>query len=191
MFLESFEGSRTPFQRLLMLGTDVFVTADLYQPKWVDKPRIVWRYKKICCCSYTSIHCLFAYGAGIWNLIWGNEGLYRCPWRNIRFLTQICLVSSIQSLVRIANITMPCCVTAVCLCKIIEKSVMGESFVFCPWDLILDLILDNLFLILDLRRNQDSRIKSRIETRNLLLNGTVREGSNLKNNESNRMTEEQ
>ena len=173
-----------------MLGTDVFVTADLYQAKWVDKPRIVWRYKKICCCSYTSIHCLFAYGAGIWNLIWGNEGLYRCPWRNIRFLTQIGLVSSIQSLVWIANITMPCCVTAVCLCKIIEKSVMGESFVFCPWDLILDLILDSWFA-------QESRIANQVKnwdsqrTVNLLLNGTVREGSNLKNNESNRMTEEQ
>ena len=30
------------------------------------------------------------------------------------------------------NITMLRCVTAVCLCKIIEKSVRGESFVFCP-----------------------------------------------------------
>ena len=26
---------------------------------------------------------------------------------------------------------MPCCVTAVCLCKIIKKSFLGESFVFC------------------------------------------------------------
>lgn len=40
-----------------------------------------------------------------------------------------------QSLLRIANtcITMLCCVTAICLCKIIiKKSVMSESFVFCP-----------------------------------------------------------
>ena len=29
-------------------------------------------------------------------------------------------------------ITMLCCVTAVGLCKIIEKSVVGASFVFCP-----------------------------------------------------------
>ena len=47
------------------------------------------------------------------------------------YQTQIGLVSSIQSLVRIANITMPCCVRAIFLCKIIKKSVMGESFVFC------------------------------------------------------------
>ena len=48
------------------------------------------------------------------------------------FITQIGLLSSILSLLRIVNITMPCCVTAVGLCKIIGKSVMGESFVFCP-----------------------------------------------------------
>ena len=30
-----------------------------------------------------------------------------------------------------ANKTMPCCVTAVCLCKITKKSVLSESFVFC------------------------------------------------------------
>ena len=29
-----------------MLGTDVFLTADLYQAKWADKARIVWHYKK-------------------------------------------------------------------------------------------------------------------------------------------------
>ena len=28
-----------------MLRTDVYVTADLYQAKQQDKPRIVWRYK--------------------------------------------------------------------------------------------------------------------------------------------------
>ena len=156
-----FEGSRTQFQRLVMLGTDVFVTADLYQAKRVDKPRNVWRDKKICCCSYMSIHCLFAYGSGIWNFILGNEGLYRCAWRNIRFLTQIGLVSSIQSL-WIVNITMPCCVTAVCLCKIIEKSVIGECFVFCSWNLILDLILDSL-IVLDSWFAQESRIANQVQ----------------------------
>ena len=30
-----------------------------------------------------------------------------------------------------AQVSMPCCVTAECLRKIIEKSVMSESFVFC------------------------------------------------------------
>ena len=53
-----------------------------------------------------------------------------------RFTTRIKinvgLLLSILLLSRIANITLPCCVTTVGLCKIIEKSVMGESFVFCP-----------------------------------------------------------
>ena len=42
--------------------------------------------------------------------------------------------SSFEHTVACANtcITMPCCVTAVRLCKIIEKSVMGASFIFCP-----------------------------------------------------------
>ena len=31
-----------------------------------------------------------------------------------------------------AHITIEGSVTVVCLCKIIEKSVIGESFVFCP-----------------------------------------------------------
>ena len=30
---------------LVMLWTDMYVTADLYQAKRQDKPRIVWRYK--------------------------------------------------------------------------------------------------------------------------------------------------
>ena len=43
LFLESFRGSRTQFQskRLVMLRTDMYVTADLYQTKRLDKPRIV------------------------------------------------------------------------------------------------------------------------------------------------------
>ena len=42
--------------------------------------------------------------------------------------------SSFEHTVACANtcITMPCCVTAVGLCKIIEKSVVGAFFVFCP-----------------------------------------------------------
>ena len=47
LFLKSFQGSRTQFQSkiLVMLRTDVYVTADLYQFKRPDKPRIVGRYK--------------------------------------------------------------------------------------------------------------------------------------------------
>ena len=43
LFDESFQGSRKQFQskRLVMLRTDVYVTADLYQTKRQDKPRIV------------------------------------------------------------------------------------------------------------------------------------------------------
>ena len=43
LFLETFQGSRTKFQskRLVMLQTDVYVTADLYEAKRPDKPRIV------------------------------------------------------------------------------------------------------------------------------------------------------
>ena len=43
LFLKSFQGSRTQFQSkiLVMLRTDVYVTADLYQYKRPDKPRIV------------------------------------------------------------------------------------------------------------------------------------------------------
>ena len=50
---------------------------------------------------YTSIHCLFAFGAGIWNCTQENEAWYRCPWRNIHFLTWIGLVSSIELLAQV------------------------------------------------------------------------------------------
>ena len=48
-----------------------------------------------------SIHCLFAFGAGIWKCTRENEAWYRCPWRNIHFITYIGLVSSIELLVQI------------------------------------------------------------------------------------------
>ena len=42
LLLESFQGSRTQFQskRIVMLRTDMYVTADLYQAKRPYKPRI-------------------------------------------------------------------------------------------------------------------------------------------------------
>ena len=48
LFHESLQGSRKQFQskRLVMLRTDVYVTADLYQAEQQDKPRIDGRYKK-------------------------------------------------------------------------------------------------------------------------------------------------
>ena len=42
---------------------------------------------------------------------------------------------------------MLCCVTAVCLCKTIEKSVLGESLFSVLRDSILNPILDSLFSI--------------------------------------------
>ena len=47
LFHESFQGSQKQFKsrRLVMLRTAVYFTADLYQAKRQDKPRIVWRYK--------------------------------------------------------------------------------------------------------------------------------------------------
>ena len=56
---------------------------------------------------------------------------------------------------------MPCCGTAVCLCKIMEESVMGKSFVFCPAR------LDSRQLVVDLdsRFAQESRIANRVENR--------------------------
>ena len=58
-------------------------------------------------CSYTSIHCLFAFGANIWSCTWGNEAWYRYPWRNIHFITWIIgLALNIQSLARINYIVL-------------------------------------------------------------------------------------
>ena len=63
--------------------------------------------------------------------------------------------SCFEDTVACANVTMPRCVTAVCLCKIIKKSVMGESFVFCPAR------LDSRKLFLDSRFAQQSRMETR------------------------------
>ena len=41
LYLKSFQGSQKQFQRLVMLRTDVYVTADRHQAKWPDKRRIV------------------------------------------------------------------------------------------------------------------------------------------------------
>ena len=142
-----------------------------------DKPRmsrIVWRYK-INMLLLVHENYLFAYGACIWNFTWGNEAWYSCPWRNIRFITRISLVSSIQSLGWIANIhvTMPCCVTAYVFVKLSRNQSWVNLLFSVLRDLILDSILDSLFSILNSRFAQESRIanreswiKSRIETCN-------------------------
>ena len=168
------------FQRLVMLRMDVYVAADRYQAKRLDKRRILWRYKLN---MLLPVHenCLFAYGAGIWNFTWGNKAWYRFPWRNIHFITWICLVSSIQLLARIANIhvTMPCCVTAYVFVNLSRNQSWVNLLFSVLRDSVLDSILDSLFSILDSRLAQESRIANRVKNRdsqrtvNLLLNGTV------------------
>ena len=91
--------------------------------------------KQTCCylpsSLYTSIHCLFAFGAGIWNCTRENEliqislkkhSLYNLNWSCFEH--------------RVACATKPCRVVLqlLWLCKIIEKSVMGESFFFLSYE---------------------------------------------------------
>ena len=127
--------------------------------------------KQTCCylpsSLYTSIHYLFAFGAGIWNCTRENEAWYRCPWRNIHFITWIGLVSSIELLAQVNHAVL--CYSCYD-CKIIEKSVMGESFFFC---------LTRLDPRLDSQFTQESRIVNQVENRdsqwtvNFLLNSNV------------------
>ena len=65
LFVDSFQGSQTQFQsqRLVMLQTDIHVTADLYHAKQPDKPRLVWRKKKhavvyLLACTWVYTVCL-------------------------------------------------------------------------------------------------------------------------------------
>ena len=105
LFLESFQGSQTQFQsnRLVMLRMDMYVPANLYQAKWPDKPRIIWRYK------IKMLLLAHEYTCTLFVCIWSRHlKLYLRKWtliqmflRNIHFITWIALVSSIQSLARI------------------------------------------------------------------------------------------
>ena len=105
---------------------------------------------------YTSIHCLFAFGAGIWNCTQENEAWYRCPWRNIHFLTWIGLVSSIELLAQVNHAVL--CYS----CYDYVKLSRNQSWVNLFFSVLRDLILDS---ILDSRRNQESWMEWRIETR--------------------------
>ena len=65
---------------------------------------------------------------------------------------------------------MPCCVTAVCLCKITVKSVLGESFVFClaKLDCRRDsrwakLVLDFISVIHVVTRGRENKAKTSIK----------------------------
>ena len=125
MFLGSFQGSQTQFQsqRLVMLLTNMCVIADHYNAGCPDKPRIIWSYKiNMLLFIFLLVHELRLFvciWSSIWNSTWGNEAWYRCPWRNIR-LVKLELVL-FRACSRLHELTMPCCVTAVCLCKIIDS----------------------------------------------------------------------
>ena len=91
-----------------------------------DKPRIVWRYKMnilLLVDEYTPFVCIWSRHLKLYLRKWSliqislrKHLLYNLNW------------SFFEHTVACANITMLCCVAAVCLCKI---SVMGESFVSC------------------------------------------------------------
>ena len=127
LFLERFSGSRTQFQskRLVMLWTEVCYSWSL-SSQVADKPRIVWRYKiniLLLVDEYPLFVCIWSRHLKLylrkWSLIQislNKHLLYNLNW------------SFFEHTVACANITMPCCATAVCLYKM---SVMGESFVFC------------------------------------------------------------
>ena len=86
---------------------------------------------------------------------------FRCPWRNIR-LTWSCF--DLKETVARANKS---CSVVLCQCKIIEKSVChGWIFCFLP----LETRFDSRELVVDSRRNRESRLT---RTVNLRLNGTV------------------
>ena len=143
-----------------MLQTDVYDTADLYHAKYPGKCRIVWRYKTnmllftlFLIQEYTLSVCIWSRHLKLYSRKWSliqmslkKHSLYNLNW------------SCFEHRVACANKLCRVVLQLLWPCKIIEKSVMGESFFSVLQDLILDLILDS-------RRNQESWIKSRIETR--------------------------
>ena len=89
------------------------VTTDLYKAKWPNKPRIVWRYKinmLLFVCEYALFVCIWSKHLKLylkkWSLIQMSlkkHSLYNLNW------------SCFEHTVACANITVPRCVTAVCL----------------------------------------------------------------------------
>ena len=128
--------------------------------------------KQTCCnlpsSLYTSIHCLFAFGAGIWNCTRENEAWYRCPWRNIHFITWIGLVSSVELLVQVYHAVL--CYSYYDYVKLSRNQLPVNLFFFCLTRL--DPQRDSWF-------TQESRIMNQVENRdsqwtvNFLLNGNV------------------
>jgi len=103
------------------------------------------------------MHCI-AFGAGIWNFSWGNEVdtdvLTLLKKHSLCNLNWCCF----EHTVACTNVTM-------LRLYVFEKLLRNQSWVNL-FSVLLDLILNSLFLILDSCRNQESRIESRIETCN-------------------------
>ena len=116
---------------------------------------------------------LFAFGAGIWNFTGGNEAWYRLmSWMKHSLYSLNWSFS--EHTVACVNLTMLCCVV-----KLSRNQSWVNILFSVPQDLIVNSILYSLFLILDSRFVQESRIANCItnqdsqRTVNFLLNRTV------------------
>ena len=113
---------------------------------------------------------IYCKGLGAWNEPW-----YRCPWRNIRFITWIDLVSSIQSLVRMLNHA-ALCYSCTCI-SLKNYREISHGWIFCF--LSCETRFSTRFLIACSWFAQELRIANRVKNRdsqrtvNILLNGTV------------------
>ena len=165
LFVESFQGSRKQFHSkiLIILRTNMYVTADLYQARQPDKPRIIGRHKVnmlLIVREYALFVCIWSRHLKLylrkWSLIqmsFKKHSLYNLNWSCFEH-TATCM-----------NITMLSCVTAKCHCKVIDKLVMGESFVFRPVRLNSRyFVFDSRFLFCAGIENRESSWESRLAT---------------------------
>ena len=111
--------------------------------------------------EYTLFVCIWSRHLKLWLRKWSltqmflkKHSLYNLNWS---CFDHTCTVAS-------ANITMPCCVTAVGLSKLSTN----QWWVNLVFSVLRDSILDGLFSILDSRRNRELQVESRMETHNRL-----------------------
>ena len=136
------------FPSLAMVRTNVYVTVIIINPSGRISPKLFDITKQTCCCLYTRTVCLNmeqAFEILIEEIKLDTDFLCR----NIRFTTQISLVSSIQSLARIAG-----------LCYSLEIS---HGWIFCC--LSCKTRSSTLFSILDSPFAQESRIANQVKNR--------------------------
>ena len=135
------------------------------KPSGRISPELTLQNKHAVACTRV-IHCLFAFGAGIWNLSWGNEAWYWCPWRNIRFKLELVLLRAYSRLRECNHAAL--CYSCMSLKNYREIS-YGWIFCFLSCETRFSTrfsIACSGFSILDSRRNREWRIESRIATRN-------------------------